>query len=256
MRRQAVAEERLLRGGAAEEVDPCQLARPEACDAPELASRCRADAGVEGELIHLDERDEYHRAGDLPEREAVAAVQVEGDAALTELRVDEREDVGRGAHGENVPVRDGHVEPRHRLLDDEGVDQEVEDRVRDHEDEVASPVRRGERARDAAHGDAPEEEGEDGERDRPGRGPLERLQADGSSFSNWRMPSSAKRSRTYGERRPRRFTLGTIFENSIFRNSCICGERRTISRTSSTGQPITSHTSSMRSRSRMSRQPS
>ena len=112
---------------------------------PELARRGRADEGVEGQLVDLHEHDEDDRARDLPERQPVAAVEVEGDAALAELRVEEGEDVGRGPHRQDVTVRHAHVEPRHRLLHDEGVDQAVEDRVGRHEQQVCAPAARGER---------------------------------------------------------------------------------------------------------------
>ena len=162
----------------------------------ELARRRGAHQGIEGELVDLDEGEEEHRAGHFPERHLVAAVQVERDAALTELGVHEREDVGRGAHREDVAVGHADVEPGDRLLHHERVDQEVEDGVGDEEEDVPSPTCSGERVDDSPDRDAPEQEREDGERDRPRGGAPRELQADGSSFSNCRMSSSAKRSRT------------------------------------------------------------
>src|SRR5207253_4288410 len=57
---------------------------PGACDASELASRCRADEGVEGELVDLDERDEDHHARDLSVVNTVTAMQVDLDRGLAE----------------------------------------------------------------------------------------------------------------------------------------------------------------------------
>src|SRR5262249_27834905 len=159
--------------------------------------------------------------GDLPERNRMPTVEVDRDPALAELRVHQREDVAGGAHGQDVAVADGDVEPAHGLPDHEGVDQEVEDRVRNEQAEVAPRVGGRQRAGHPLHGDTPEQKREDQQRARPGGGPLQCLQADGSASSNLRMSSSANRSRTYGVRSPSRFTFGTIFEKSILRNSFI-----------------------------------
>ena len=165
-------------------------------DPAELARGRGAHQGVEGELVELDEGEEEHGAGHLPEGHLVATVQVERDAPLTELGVHEGEDVGRGAHRKDVAIGYAHVEPGHRLLHDERVDQEIEDGVGQEQQQVPPPPGPGQRVDDSPGRDAPEQEREDGERDRPRGGAPRELQADGSSFSNCRMSSSAKRSRT------------------------------------------------------------
>src|SRR5262249_10292051 len=140
------------------------------------------------------------------------------------------QDVRRRADRKDVAIADRDVEPGDGLPDDGRVDGAVEERVGRHQEEELSPLGVLEGLEHEGDGDLPGEDAEERERDRPGGDRSEGgpgapgRQADGSSFSNWRMPRSAKRSRTNGVSRPSRFTLGTIFEKSSFRNSCICAE--------------------------------
>ena len=74
-------------------------------------------------------------------------VQVVGHRALADLLVEDRDDVGARANGQQVPVADGRDEPVQGPGHDQGVDKEVEARVGDHQHDPGDPLDVGEDTR-------------------------------------------------------------------------------------------------------------
>ncbi len=92
------------------------------------------------EVVPLAEHDEEHARAHFPRGDPLAAAQVERDGAFADLLVDDRQDVGARADGQDVRVPKPHVEPADGAPDDEAVDQKEQDAVRQHQGEPSRPA--------------------------------------------------------------------------------------------------------------------
>src|SRR5207249_7214170 len=89
------------------------------------------------------------------------AVKVESERALRKLRIDDRHQVRRRAHRQEIPVAERAVEPTDHLQQYERVDPEIEEREPRHQGEKRRQVRLGQCLHEAVKRDAREDQGED-----------------------------------------------------------------------------------------------
>ena len=135
------------------------------------------DGGEQDEIGRLEEDHQRHRARDLRQRGAEAAVHVEGQRTLGKLGVDNGDQVGHRSYGQELSVGQRPVEPTDQLAQHEGVEQKETQGKRPHERQERQQLCSRQGLPEGAEGDAPEDEEEDhhgeghGHASRPGSAP-------------------------------------------------------------------------------------